>query len=83
MRIPRWDAAANDAYLRLFNVDMDQARRGRLARETIHRQRLQTFSWDLACEYPTPDAPGVDLDVLLAEARAREGADEEEGEDED
>ena len=28
-------------------------------------------------------APGVDLDVLLAEARAREGADEEEGEDED
>ena len=32
MRITRWDAAANDAYLRLFNVDMDQARRGRLAR---------------------------------------------------
>lgn len=64
-RISRWDTFANDAYLRLFNVDMDRARRVD-TREAIARQRLQTFSWDVACEYPTPDHPGADLALLKA-----------------
>ena len=59
MRIDKWDAEANDAYLAVFNVDMNLARGAK--GERLSRQRLQSFSWDIACEYPTPKSKGMDI----------------------
>ena len=61
-KFEQWDAATNHAYLQLFNVDMAAARSKRDAmtkEERISTQRLGSFSWDLACAYPTPDEPLV------------------------
>jgi hypothetical protein len=61
-RFEKWDAAANAAYHELFFVDMMQARGRRDAltkSEAVGHQRLGSFRWDVACEFPTPAAPLV------------------------
>lgn len=85
-RFDRWDEAANTAYESLFNVDMFRARGKRDAltkREKVEHQRLGSFQWDVACEFPTPTAPLVadfdpraalaatDLRRLLRQAKAQ------------
>jgi len=69
-RFDRWDEAANTAYESLFNVDMFRARGKRDAltkREKVEHQRLGSFQWDVACEFPTPTAPLVaDFDPRAA-----------------
>mmetsp|Transcript_27269 Transcript_27269/g.81202 ORF Transcript_27269/g.81202 Transcript_27269/m.81202 type:complete len:382 (-) Transcript_27269:192-1337(-) len=87
-RIVAWDRAANANYLRLFNVDMDRARRVD-KRETAMHQRLHHFSWDLACGYPAaghrtepldPAAMVASLGVEIAAADEEEEGEEEEAE---
>mmetsp|Transcript_45712 Transcript_45712/g.143022 ORF Transcript_45712/g.143022 Transcript_45712/m.143022 type:complete len:177 (-) Transcript_45712:29-559(-) len=87
-RLVAWDRAANANYLRLFNVDMDRARRVD-KRETAMHQRLHHFSWDLACGYPAagqrepldPAAMVASLGVEIAAADEGEEGEEEEAEE--
>ena len=63
----KWDTETNRAYKELFNVDMAAARSKRDAmakEESVHTQRLGSFSWDLACAYPTPDEPVAAADPM-------------------
>ena len=62
-KISRWDEDANRAYLSLFNVDMRHGQRDKHInrdRARISTQRLGSFGWDVACEYPTPTAGTID-----------------------